>query len=184
MDVQAWDAVFVRARRRDVHPALADVAGWGGWWPGMVTRPAGASVVVSLRPPGLARRRQRFAVRVVKNRPGLGVDLRYDGELTGGAEFYYLDEPTGVTVHYIVRARVSAHRWRATLRDHRAGVRCALDTLKDRYEGGRLPGAEPDPGLLADQRAAIAQFRAGVEAWERKLAAERAAAEAGVARDG
>ncbi len=181
MDVQAWDCVFVRARRRDVHPALADVAGWQRWWPGVRTRPAGASVVVTLRPPGLARRRQRFVARVVKNRPGLGVDLRYDGELTGAAEFYYLDESAGVTVHYLLRAKVSEHRWRATLRDHRAGVRRALDALKDRYEGGRLPGAEPDPRLLGDQRVAIAEFRAGVEAWERKLAAEQAAvAQAGV----
>jgi hypothetical protein len=177
MDVEAWDSVFVRARRRDVHPVLRSPATYGSWWPGVHSEPTADGANVILRPPRLAarllRRRQRLRVRVVKDRPNLGVDLDYDGDLQGSAEWFYLDERSGVTVHYLVRARVHRRAWRRTLADHRATVRVALHELKDRLEGERTPGAEPDPPLLDDQRQAIAEFQAGVEAWARRQAAEQ-----------
>lgn len=176
MYLQAWDTVFVRARRRDVHAVIRGVARWGEWWPGTTSRSAGDAVAVTLRAPGRLRPRhgrpQRYLVEVSKDRPGLGVNLRYRGDLDGEAEFYYLDERAGITVHYLLRAHTSVGRWPALLRDHRAAVRAGLNALKDRFEGGRLPGQEPDEALLCDQREAIAEFRAAVKASQRRAAAE------------
>jgi hypothetical protein len=180
VEVSAWETVFVRARRRDVHPVLADVAGYGAWWPGAWAAPHGGAVRLTLRPPTaaarLCARTHALDVTVAKRRRDLGVDLVYRGTLTGTAEWYYLDEAAGVTVHYLVHARVAAAGWRRTLAEHRACVRAALNELKDRLEGGRAVGAEPERALLDDQRQAAAAFRAGVEAWARRAAAQRAPA--------
>lgn len=189
MDIEAWDSAFLRARRRDVHPALRDPAGYGHWWPAASSaarpwravpapgRATGRTAALVLRSPTLAARLagrvQRLAVTVVKDRPGLGLDLAYRGTLTGAAEWYYLDEVAGITVHYVMHARVADRGWRGVLADHRAAVRQALNTLKDRLEGARLPGEEPDPVLLADQRVAAAEFEAGVRAWAGRTAAEK-----------
>lgn len=169
MRVAVVDSAFVRARRADVHPVLRDVAGYGRWWPGADSRPAGDLVLVTLRPPGLARRPQRITVATTKDRPGKGLRMRYAGDFTGDAEWYYLDEPTGVIVHYLLDADVADRRWRRRLADHRAVVRLALHALKDRLEGARVPGAEPDPGLVRDQRQATAEFQAAVEAHARQV---------------
>lgn len=167
MRIQAWDSVFVRGRRTDVHPILADVAGYGRWWAAVSSRDLGTRVAVTLAPPGLARRRQRFTVTVTRERPAKGVRMQYRGELAGDAEWYYLDEPAGTVVHYLLTAEVADRGWRRRLADHRAAVRQGLDALKDRVEDGRVPGTEPDPRLLDDQRAAIAEFRAAVAAHAR-----------------
>ncbi|MPZ88350.1 MAG: hypothetical protein GEU81_09795 [Nitriliruptorales bacterium] len=178
MDIESWDSVFVRARRRDVHPVLRDPVTYGQWWPGVGSEPAKGGARLILSPPRLGARallrRQPIDVRIVKDRTNLGIDLHYRGALEGAAEWFYLDEPTGITVHYLLRARVPDRGWRRTLADHRAVVRAALHELKDRFEGDRTPGAEPDAQLLDDQRAAIAEFEAGVEAWARRQAAEQA----------
>lgn len=179
MELSVWDTVFVRARRRDVHPVLADPLGYGRWWPGARTEAHADGVALTLRPPTLRGRLggadQRLVVAVRKDRRDLGVDLGYAGSLAGTAEWYYLDEAAGVLVSYVLRAAVPDRGWRRVLAEHRASVRAGLDELKARLEGARTPGAEPDAGLLADQRAAAAEFAAGVEAWERKLAAQRGA---------
>lgn len=172
MRIQAWDAVFVRARRADVHAVLRDVAGYGHWWPGANARPEGEGVLLTLRGPGRIRvprpgsGPQRIIARVVGERSDKGLRLRYSGDLCGEAEWYYLDEPAGAVVNYLVNADVGDRGWRKRLAVHRAAVRAALHELKDRLEGGREPGAEPDPDLLADQRRAVASFRADVEAHE------------------
>lgn len=160
MRITAWDSVFVRCRRADVHPIVRDLAGYGRWWPGVETRPSGDTVAMTLRPPGFARRPQRFTVKTVQDRSDRGIRMRYTGDVVGDAEWYYLDEPTGVVVHYLVNAEVADRGWRRRLADHRAAVRLALHTLKDRLEGDRVPGAEPDARLLADQRRAIAEVQA------------------------
>jgi hypothetical protein len=161
MDVQAADSVFVRTSRRTVHPVLEQVALWGSWWPGMTTEPVGSAVLVRLRPPGLLRARQRFVVEVASNRrePPLGLLLRCRGDVTGEAELYYLDEPAGCVVTYLLRASVTNYRWRATLAGHRAGMRAGLETLKERLEAGRIPGDEPDAALLRHQLQAHVDFR-------------------------
>lgn len=169
MRIQAWDSVFVRARRTEVHPLLADVAGYRRWWPAASSRDLGGRVGVTLAPPGLARRRQRFTVAITKDRPAKGVRMHYTGDLAGEAEWYYLDEPAGTVVHYLLNAEVADRGWRRRLADHRAAVRQGLDTLKDRLEDGRVPGTEPDPRLLDDQREAIAQFSAAVAAHARTV---------------
>jgi len=197
MRIDAWDSVFVRARRRDVHPWLADLGGWQQWWPGLRARPCGdgpwaaahgrvQSVV--LWPPGRRRPPQRYTVRLTEERPGLGVRLRYCGDLDGEAEFYYLDEPSGCVVHYLVRAEAGpeapaarqvaqpAPQAARVTADHRAAARAGLNALKDRLEAGREPGAEPVPALLADQRLAIAEYRARVAAEQGCAAANAAAA--------
>lgn len=176
MLVSAWDSVFVRARRRDVHPVLADVARYGDWWPGATSVGGGGAVRLVLMPPTLAARlqgrTQALDVRVAKVRRDLGVDLAYAGTLEGTGEWYYLDEPTGTVVHYLVSARVADRGWRRTLAEHRAVVRAGLRELKDRLEGRRVTGAEPGADLLADQREAAAAFAAGVEAWRRLQAVQ------------
>ncbi|HWH31335.1 MAG TPA: hypothetical protein VNU01_01545 [Egibacteraceae bacterium] len=179
MRIETWDTGFVRARRRDVHALLAlPLDRYGQWWPGVRARGAGADrVELAFRPPGLLRRSHRVTVEIVKRRPNLGVSYRFTGRaLTGEAEFFYTDEPNGVVVNYLLRVetRGGARRARRLTRDHRAVAREALHALKDRCEGGRLPGTDPDPRLLADQRDAIAEFQAGVEAHARKVAAAQA----------
>jgi hypothetical protein len=153
VQVSAWDSIFVRARRRDVHPILADIAGYGGWWPGASTTPDGAGWRLLLRPPTLGARlvgrTQALHVRVRRVRRDLGVELDYRGTIGGAAEWYYLDERAGTVVHYLLKGEAAGGR---TLAEHRAAVRAALHELKDRLEAGRAAGAEPDPALLAHQR--------------------------------
>ena len=171
MRVDAWDTVFVRGRRRDLHPIVADVTGWGRWWPGVTTQPVAGGVAVTARPPAPGRLRrarvQRFSASVTRERPDLGVDLSYDGDVRGEAEFFYLDEPAGTLVHYLLRGEVADRGWRRRLSDHRAVARVGLEALKARLEGSRAPGAEPDPVLLADQRRALAEYRARAAAGRR-----------------
>jgi hypothetical protein len=174
MHVEAWDSAFVRARRADVHPILRDVAGYGRWWPGLQVRTAGVAHRVRHDPPGMVGAAHVVEVRVVKDRPDLGIDVALAGDFVGSAEWYYLDEVDGTVVHYVLRAETAERGWRRRLAAQRASVRAALDELKDRLEAGRIPGAEPDPQLLADQQAAIAEFTARVEAHR---AAQAAAAE-------
>lgn len=157
--IQAWDSAFVRARRIDVHPLVRDVGGYGRWWPGADSHAAAGGVALTLRPPGRWRRPQRFLVTVARDRPGKGLVLDCTGDLTGTAEWYYLDEPAGVVVHYLLNADVADRGWRRRLGDHRASVRQALHSLKDLLEAGREPGAEPDSDLLAHQRTAMAELR-------------------------
>lgn len=176
MRIETWDTGFVRARRRDVHALTGPPPErYAEWWPGLRARPlSGGGAEWVLKPPGRLRRAHRLTVTLVKNRKDLGVSLRVTGDVDGEAEFYYLDEVDGVAVSYVLRAEVpgGAANARRFTRDHRAAVRAALHALKDRCEGGRVPGSEPDPLLLTDQVLAIAEFRAGVEAHARKVAAE------------
>lgn len=172
--IDIWDSVFVRARRADVHPLLADVAGYTRWWPGLRVRPLGPDrLELGHRPSAWPTSWHRVAVRVLRVRPDLGVDFAVSGDLRGEAEWYYLDEVDGTVVHYLVRATTARRRHRRLVAAHRASVRAALHTVKDRLEGARAPGAEPVPELLADQQRAIAAFRAGVEAHARRVAAAR-----------
>jgi hypothetical protein len=170
MHIEAWDSVFVRARRADVHPILRDVAGYGAWWPGLRATPLPSGTRLHHDPPGMVRAAHVVDVVVRKDRPDLGVDLGCTGDLVGAAEWYYLDEVDGTTVHHLLRAETDDRGWRRRLAAHRASVRAALDELKDRLEGDRIPGSEPDPVLLADQVEAMAAFRAGVEAHARARA--------------
>jgi hypothetical protein len=173
MQIEAWDQGFVRAHRRDVHAVLADIGGYGQWWPGVESRAEGAGFELIMRAPTRLRRRRRFLLRITKDRPGLGVRFDVSGDLTGSGEWFYLDEPNGVTVHAILRGEARERGARALLRDYRWCVRSALHELKDLLEGDRLPGDEPEPAFLARQTEAIREFQAGVEAHERKLAAEQ-----------
>lgn len=177
MRVEAWDQVFIRARRADVHPLLRDPGHHGRWWPGVSSAIGpGGTTRLALHPPTFAARvagrSQRIDVTVVKDRADLGLDLAYRGTLTGTAEWYYLDEAAGIVVHYVVHADVADRGWRRALAEHRACIRAGMEELKDRLEGARIPGSEPDPVLLADQRKARAAFQAGVEAWAAKQAAQ------------
>lgn len=173
MHVEAWDSVFVRARRADVHRILRAVPAYGRWWPGLTARELPEGVRLVHDAPGMRRARVVVDVRVRKDRPGLGMDFDCTGDLVGEAEWYYLDEVDGVTVHHLLRAETADRGWRRRLAAHRASVRAALDELKDRLEGDRVVGSEPDPALLADQVEAIAAFRAGVEAHARKTRGAR-----------
>lgn len=173
MHVETWDSVFVRARRADVHPVLRAVGSYPSWWPGLraAARPTGA--VLRHDPPGLRGGAHTVDVTVVKDRTDLGVDFAFGGDIVGKAEWYYLDEVDGTVVHYLLRGEVADRGGRRLLAAHRASVRAALDVLKDRLEGARVPGSEPDPALLTDQREAMAAFQAGVEAFAAKQAAAK-----------
>ena len=159
MRVDVWDTVFIRARRRDVHPFLGGVEAYPTWWPGLIVEPVADGVYRMRHAP-----RTRFASRheitahVLKERPDKGMVFSYRGDLSGKAEFFYLDEVDGVAVHYVLAAELDGRGWRGRLGDHRASVRRALNHLKDLLEQGRLPGTEPDPGLLAHQAQAAAEL--------------------------
>lgn len=137
MEVQTWDAVFIRATRRMLHPVITDVAGWSRWWPGLAVTSRPGCVDLSLRAPGLLARRRRWTARLTTVRPDLGIALRYGGEVAGEAEVYYLDERAGTVVHYVLRGVVADRGWRRAVAEHRAGVRAGLHALKDRFEGER-----------------------------------------------
>jgi hypothetical protein len=149
--IDVWDTVFVRARRADVHPLVADVARYARWWPGLRVEPAATNLYrITHRPPVAAARRQRVVARVEKTRPDKGIVFDYDGDVVGKAEFFYLDAVDGVTVHYLLGAEAPPSTPRRLAR-HRASVRAALHRLKDVCEAGRPPGAEPEPALVAHQ---------------------------------
>ncbi|QBI18172.1 hypothetical protein ER308_00345 [Egibacter rhizosphaerae] len=172
--IETSDDVFVRARRRDVHPYLLDVAGYGAWWPGCRARPAAGGAQLLLRAGGHPRltdplrwgraRVQRVWLQPTKVRPDLGIDFSVRGDLVGTAEWYYLDEPDGVTVHWLLHAVVRHGSPGRTQDAHRAAVRAGLHALKDLLESGRYPGQEPSAALLEDQQDAIAAFEEGVRA--------------------
>lgn len=96
------------------------------------------------------------------------------GDLVGEAEWYYLDEPTGVIVNHLLRVHAPDRGGERLVSIYRRSVRAALRELKARLEGDRAPGEEPDPQLLHDQAEAAAEFRRGVEAHRAKVAAGRA----------
>lgn len=170
MRIDSWDSTFVRARRRDVHPVLADVGGYVEWWPRLRARCGHGGWLLEHRRPG-GWRRVRVWLRVVKVRTDLGVDFALTGDLVGDAEWYYLDEPTGVVVHHLLRVHAPDRGGPRLVEAYRASVRGALGELKRRLEGPRVAGAEPDPELVRDQAEAAAEFRRQVEAHRAKVAA-------------
>lgn len=170
MRIDTWDSAFVRARRRDVHPILSDIDRYAEWWPRLRVRRGASGWLLDHRAPrGL--RRVRAWVRLVKVRADLGVDLAVTGDLVGEAEWYYLDEPTGVTVHHLLRVHGPDRGGAGLVESYRGSVRAAMHELKARLEADRRPGDEPDPQLVADQAEAAEAFRRGVEAHRAKVAA-------------
>lgn len=111
---------------------------------------------------------------ITKVRPDLGVDFALTGDLVGEAEWYYLDDPTGVIINHLLRVQAPDRGGDRLVAMYRGSVRTALGELKGRLEGDRAPGAEPDPQLVHDQAEAVAEFRRGVEAHKAKVAAGRA----------
>jgi hypothetical protein len=153
VEVLARDEAFVRARRADVHAYLADVGGYGSWWPGASSRPHGDRTLLDLRA-GLGRS-HTMVMRVARVRPDLGLALEVRGAFTGEAEWYYLDERDGVRVNWLLRAWTPVRGARRRLTAHRAAIRRGLTALKDLAESGRVVGEEPQLHLLGDA------FRAG-----------------------
>lgn len=180
MRIHVWDTGFVRARRADLHPLLAHLPSWPVWWPGLQGGDSDGWLRAVLRPPGRVgdrpsrfSRPQHLTMVKVKDRPDLGITVEVTGDLVGTAEWYYADEPEGTVVHYVAHFDAPDRRWRGLLRGHRASVRGALHALKDRLEGGRPPGAEPDPRLREDQRAAAEAVRREAQAHHDRLSALR-----------
>lgn len=178
MHLDSWDTVFVRARRCDVHPVLADVDEYTSWWPRLRTRRNPDGWLMSHRLPG-GWRRLHVRLGITKVRPDLGVDFALTGDLVGEAEWYYLDEPTGVIINHLLRVQAPDHCGDRLVAVYRGSVRTALRELKRRLESDRAPGDEPDPQLVHDQAEAAAEFRRGVEAHKAKVAAGRAETDRG-----
>jgi hypothetical protein len=168
--IDSWDSAFVRARRRDVHPVLADVGGYVEWWPRLRARAGHERWLLEHRRPG-GLRQVRVWLQVTKVRTDLGVDFALTGELVGDAEWYYLDEPTGVVVHHLLRVHAPDRGGQRLVEAYRGSVRAALHELKRRLEGPRVAGDEPDSQLVRDQADAAAEFRRQVEAHKAKVAA-------------
>lgn len=158
MRVHAWDTAFVRARRADVHALVHDPAAAPRWWPGLRAEAAAGGWVRYRLGGGLAMRRLAVDVRMTRHRPDKGIHLAVRGDFDGVAEWYYLDEVDGTTVHHILDAATRDRGARPRLERYRASVRRGLHGVKDLLEGGRLPGEEPDPALLAHQRAVAGQL--------------------------
>lgn len=176
MLIEAWDTVFVRCPRDAVHQLCAHVPTWPCWWPGLEVDTLDGVHHLLLRPPvpallelvgvGGVRpgRPLHLELRVDTIRPAAkGLRFSLAGDLRGEGEWFYLDERAGVTVHHLVKGEVPDRRARRVTATLRASVRGALTELKDRLEAGRVPGAEPDPRLLAHQEAALAAYAAELE---------------------
>jgi hypothetical protein len=169
MQVETADEIFVRASRRAVHPYLADVAGYGAWWPGVRSRPAAGGAVLDLRPPRIRDRAYRLRVHVAKDRRALGVLLTVRGQFAGNIEWYYLDEPDGTVVHAMLRATTGDRCAARRVEAHRACVVAGLLALKGLLESGRRTGEEPTEALRGEQERGRAAFRARVEAHRRTM---------------
>jgi hypothetical protein len=186
VEIQAWDEVFIRCRRSTVNGLIVHVPGWDRWWPGLSAEPAGDDrTALTFATPWRLPRRHALVVAVDRVRPrDKGLEFSVSGDLAGTGEWYHLDRPDGVVVHYLLRGELQgararpgpARRWLAA---HRASVRAALTDLKARLEQGRVPGAEPDPALRAHQAEELAIFQTELERHEREVAAARAAGERG-----
>jgi hypothetical protein len=191
--IQAWDEVFIRCRRSSVNALIVHVPSWGAWWPGLTCTPAAGGTALRLTAPRRIPRHQDLLLTVDRVRPrDKGLEFSVTGDLVGTGEWYHLDRPDGVVVHYLLQGDLQGRlalagpgrRWLAA---HRAGVRGALTELKARLEAGRTPGAEPDPRLLAHQAEELAIFAREVARHEREQAAAREQAmtgSAGTAVDG
>ena len=165
VEVQAWDEVFIRCRRSAVNALIVDVSSWQRWWPGLTSTDLGQDQtdLVLTRPLRIPRQ-HRLTLTADRVRPrDKGLEFSVAGDLVGTGEWYHLDRRDGVVVHYLLRGQLQgraarpgpARRWLAA---HRASVRAALTGLKARMEGGRVPGAEPDPALLVHQAEELAIF--------------------------
>lgn len=95
---------------------------------------------------------QRLQLDVDRVRPrDKGIEFSVSGDVEGTGEWFHLDEPHGVVVHYLLRGTMAGHTSGRWLAAHRCAVRAGLNDLKRRLERGRLPGAEPHPQLVAHQ---------------------------------
>lgn len=178
MWVEAWDEVFIRTTRPRVNDAVVDPTAWTAWWPRTTATSAGAGGVdLMIRPMWPIPQVHHLRVEVKRVRPrDKGVELHIDGDVSGSAEFFHLDETDGVVVNWLLRAESTQPDWRARwwLAAHRGWVRRGLTDLKRRLERGRVPGAEPHPDLLAHQTLERQVFAAE----NAVLAAEKAVAAA------
>lgn len=121
-----------------------------------------------IRPP----RHQQLSITVDRVRPrDKGLEFSVTGDIIGTGEWYHLDRPDGVVVHYLLRGTLQRGNPRRWLSAHRASVRRALTGLKDRLEAGRVPGAEPHPLLLAAQAEELRIFAVEVARHREDLAA-------------
>lgn len=180
--VEAWDEVFIRGARASANAEVVDVERWAAWWPGCRVEPLGprtSRVVLQALWPVPAR--QELLVTVDRVRPrDKGVELTIAGDVEGTAEWFHLDEPNGVVVHWLLRGTCRRPLPRLWLAAHRGIARAGLTSLKDRLEAGRPAGAEPDPVLLAHQRQELAVFAEEVARHEREKAAATADAPDGM----
>ncbi len=172
--IEAWDEVFIRCRRASVNPLIVHVPTWDTWWPGLTVVAADGAHALDLRTPLRWPRHHHLTLTVDRVRPrDKGLEFSVDGDLHGTGEWYHLDRPDGVVVHYLLRGELqlegqgTGRRWLAA---HRASVRAALTALKARMERGRTPGAEPHPELLAHQSQELAIFAREVAQHEAELA--------------
>lgn len=183
--IEAWDEVFIRAPRVGANAQVVDPARWAAWWPGCQVRPLGegrSEVTFTSRWPVPAR--QRLVVTVDRVRPrDKGLEFSVDGDVVGSGEWFHLDEPNGVVVHWLLRGECVRRMPRLWLAAHRGIVRAGLTSLKDRLEQGRPAGVEPDPALLAHQAQELAIFAEEVARHEREKALARHERDTALAHD-
>ncbi|CAN5359989.1 hypothetical protein BH23ACT9_BH23ACT9_16100 [soil metagenome] len=174
MHIDAWDEVFIRCRRQSANGLIVHVPSWGEWWPGLAVGPVPGSAGhdLSFSTPLRLPRRQHLVLTADRVRPrDKGLEWSVTGDVTGTGEWYHLDHPGGVVVHYLLRGTLTSGNPRRWLAAHRSSVRAALTSLKTRLEAGRLPGAEPHPQLLAFQAGELATFAREVAQHEAEKAA-------------
>ncbi len=173
--IEAWDEVFIRCRRTSANALVTHVPTWGEWWPGADVATAGdGEHTLTLATPLRLPRCHRLQITVDRVRPrDKGLEFSVSGDVVGKAEWYHLDRPQGVVVHYLLRGELQKGNTRRWLSAHRASVRSALTVLKRRLEAGRPPGAEPHPDLVAYQAQELAVFAREVAQHEQELASTR-----------
>ncbi|MEE8601016.1 hypothetical protein [Euzebya tangerina] len=171
--IHAWDEVFIRCRRQTVNALVVDVRSWGAWWPDLgVTTLGDERFGLTIRRGVAGLATQQLLLTRDRVRPrDKGLEFSVRGDVVGTGEWYHLDHPNGVVVHYLLRGELTGGNPRRWLGHHRASVRSALTDLKRRLERGRVPGAEPHPDLLTHQAEELSIFAEEVAAHERKIAA-------------
>lgn len=174
--VEIWDQIFIRSRRSTVNALVAEVGGWGAWWPGLTVRRQVADRYVLHITPPRPHLPQRLWVDIDRIRPrDKGLEFSVWGDVEGTGEWFHLDEPEGVVVHYLLRGHThkrSATRWTTV---HRRFVRNGMNDLKRRLEAGRTPGAEPHPQLITHQARELAIYAREVAAHQADAAARPSA---------
>lgn len=126
----AWDQGFVAAPRERAFGAVAEPAGYAGWWPGAAVSPSDG--VVTVRLPGVPP----LVLSREDARPGVGAVFGVDGRMRGRWEWYLEPFEEGTILNSVIELDIPGGDRLGDRRLYRvrAAVRRGLVALKGALE--------------------------------------------------